>query len=162
MEALSILNSGSSTAAGGIAQNKAFQLNHLASQARCLTGTQKPAECHRLDRTGPLNNGQETGGSSIDNSKALMEVAREFEAILINQMLKAMRQTVHKSDLLNSFSLEQYESMLDEEIANDMAAHRGIGLAETLFYQLSRLDEAANPKDVPVTSNLTKEVNSNE
>ncbi len=162
MEALSTLNSGSSTAARGMAQNKAFQLNNLASQARRLTGTQNPAEGYRLDRSGLLNNGQETGGSSKDNNKELMEVARQFEAILINQMLKAMRQTVHKSDLLNSFSLEQYESMLDEEIANDMAAHRGIGLAETLFYQLSRLDEAANTKDVSVTTHQTEEVNSNE
>lgn len=162
MEALSTLNSGSSAAAGGIAQNKAFQLNQLASQARCLTGTQKPAECHRLDRTGPLNNGQETAGSSKDKNNELMKVARQFEAILIHQMFKAMRQTVHKSDLLNSFSLEQYETMLDEEIANEMAAHRGIGLADTLYYQLSRLEEAANPKDVPVTFHQTQEVNSNE
>ncbi len=162
MEALSTLNSGSSTAARGIAQNKALQLNHLASQARRLTGTPNPVYGDRLNRTGLLNKGQETAGSSKNKNKELMEVARQFEAILIHQMLKAMRQTVHKSDLLNSFSLEQYETMLDEEIANDMAAHRGIGLADTLYYQLSRLDEAANPKDVPVTSHQIKEVNSNE
>jgi Rod binding domain-containing protein len=162
MDALSTLNSGSFTAARGIAQNKVFQLNNLASQARRLTGTQNPAEGYRLDRAGLLNNGQKTAGSSNDNKKELMEVAQKFEAILIHQMLKAMRQTVHKSDLLNSFSMEQYESMLDEEIANDMAAHRGIGLAKTLFYQLSRLDEAANPKDVSVTTHQTEEVISNE
>jgi len=162
MEALSTLNSGSSTAAPGMAQNKALQLNHLASQARRLTGTPNPANGYRLNRTGLLSNGQETAGSSKNKNKELMEVARQFEAILIYQMFKAMRRTVHKSDLLNSFSLEQYETMLDEEIANEMAAHRGIGLADTLYYQLSRLDEAANPKDVPVTSHQIKEVNSNE
>lgn len=162
MEALSTLNSGSSAAVRGMAQNKAFQLNHLASQARRLTGSSNPDYGYRLNRTGLLNNGQETAGSSKNKSKELMEVARQFEAILIHQMLKAMRQTVHKSDLLNSFTLEQYETMLDEEIANEMAEHRGIGLADTLYYQLSRLAETANPEDVPETSHQTQEVNSNE
>ena len=104
MEALSTLNSGSASAARGMAQNKAFQLNNLASQARRLTGTQNPAEGFRLNQAGFLNNGQKAADSSKDKNKELMEVARKFEAILIHQMFKAMRQTVHKSDLLNSFS----------------------------------------------------------
>ena len=52
--------------------------------------------------------------------------------------------------------------MLDEEIANEMAAHRGIGLADTLYYQLSRLEETANLKAVSETSHQTQEVNFNE
>ncbi len=115
-----------------------------------------------MNQAGFLNNGQKAAGSSNDKDKELMEVARKFEAILIHQMFKAMRQTVHKSDLLNSFSLKQYESMLDEEIANEMAAHRGIGLADTLYYQLSRLEETANLKAVSETSHQTQEVNFNE
>jgi len=74
-----------------------------------------------------------------------MEVAKKFESLLIHQMLKEMRKTIQKSELLNSFSLQQYESMLDEEIANTMAEDRGIGLADMLFYQLSRLEDAADP-----------------
>ena len=89
-----------------------------------------------------------------------MEVAKKFEAILVHQMLKAMRKTVHKSDLLNSFSLQQYESMMDEEIANEMVKHKGIGLADSLFYQLSRLEEASNQK--ATTSNKLLGVNHNE
>jgi len=60
-------------------------------------------------------------------------------------MLKEMRKTVHKSDFLNSFSLQQYESMMDEEIASEMAKHKGIGLADSLYNQLSRLENASNP-----------------
>ena len=77
-----------------------------------------------------------------------MEVAKKFEAILVHQMLKAMRKTVHKSDLLNSFSLQQYESMMDEEIANEMVKHKGIGLADSLFYQLSRLENHSNSSSI--------------
>jgi len=88
---------------------------------------------------------QDASTNRSNKDKELMEVAKKFEAILIHQMLKAMRQTVHKSDLLNSFSLQQYESMMDEEIASEMAKNKGIGLADSLFYQLSKLESIANP-----------------
>jgi flagellar protein FlgJ len=82
--------------------------------------------------------------SPAEKKEELMEVAKKFESLLIHQMLKEMRKTIQKSELLNSFSLQQYESMLDEEIANTMAEDRGIGLADMLFYQLSRLEDSAN------------------
>ena len=138
MEPISTFNFGASLAE----QSKSFPLKGLASKARTLTGTQS------------LKIGQEDSTTSNSKNKELMEVAKKFEAILIHQMLKAMRQTVHKSDLLNSFSLQQYESMMDEEIASEMAKHKGIGLADSLFYQLSRLEKAANPSTTDSNNKL--------
>ena len=80
----------------------------------------------------------ETTGQSEETEK-LMEVARQFESLLVYQMLTAMRKTVHKSDLLQSFAGDQYESMLDEELSKEMVKHKSIGLADTLQPQLSRL-----------------------
>ena len=117
MESVSTLNLGASAARAGAVHKQKTELKGLASQMERLKGQSSPEK----------------------ERSELMEVARKFEAILIHQMLKAMRKTVNKSELFNSFSLEQYESMLDEELANEMAANRGIGLADTLFYQLSRL-----------------------
>jgi len=133
MEPISTFNYGASLAQ----QSKSFPLKDLASKARQLLGAQDRIE------------GFPDNGTQTNKDKELMEVARKFEAILIHQMLKAMRQTVHKSDLLNSFSMQQYESMMDEEIASEMAKNKGIGLADSLFYQLSRLEKASNP---PVAS----------
>ena len=130
MEPISTFNLGASLAQ----QSKAFPLNDLASKARQLTKVQS------------LNMNQKAPTTQTNKDKELMEVARKFEAILIHQMLKAMRQTVHKSDLLNSFSTQQYESMMDEEIASEMSKNKGIGLADSLFYQLSRLEKASNPQ----------------
>lgn len=145
MEPVSTFNFGRSIAAQGLARGQAIQLKNLATQARQLQGTPNSATGYKLNSVPSPGVQMEANVPRNENNQELMEVAKQFEAILIHQMLKAMRQTVHKSDLLNSFSLEQYESMLDEEIANEMAAHRGIGLAETLYYQLSRLEESANP-----------------
>ncbi|MDH5790085.1 MAG: rod-binding protein [Nitrospinota bacterium] len=132
MEPISTFNLGASLAQ----QSKAFPLNDLASKARQLTKVQS------------LNMNQKAPTTQTNKDKELMEVARKFEAILIHQMLKAMRQTVHKSDLLNSFSTQQYESMMDEEIASEMSKNKGIGLADSLFYQLSRLEKASNPQTI--------------
>lgn len=139
MESISTFNAGAALAE----QSKSFPLKELANQARKLVGAE-----NRLE------------GNKSNEKKELMEVAKKFEAILVHQMLKAMRKTVHKSDLLNSFSLQQYESMMDEEIANEMVKHKGIGLADSLFYQLSRLEEASNQK--ATTSNKLLGVNHNE
>lgn len=141
MEPLSTFNFGASLAQ----QSKSFPLNDLASRARQLVGVQNHLAGNQANETQSLNMGQEVPTAHKNKDKELMEVAKKFEAILIHQMLKAMRQTIHKSDLLNSFSLQQYESMMDEEIASEMAKNKGIGLADSLFYQLSRLEKAANP-----------------
>jgi len=142
MEPLSTFNFGASLAQ----QSKAFPLKDLASKARQLVGIQSHLEGNPANGAQLLLNMRQEAPTAHNNKgKELMEVAKKFEAILIHQMLKAMRQTVHKSDLLNSFSLQQYESMMDEEIASEMAKNKGIGLADSLFYQLSRLEKATNP-----------------
>jgi len=141
MEPLSTSNFGASLAQ----QSRSFPLKDLATRARQLSGIRNGLEGINFNGPKSQNIGQEVSTANKDKSKEIMEVVRKFEAILIHQMLKAMRQTVHKSDLLNSFSLQQYESMMDEEIASEMSKQKGIGLADSLFYQLSRLDKASNP-----------------
>ena len=141
MDPISTSNFGASL----VQQSRSFPLNGLASKARQLVGEKNPGMSNQMNAPQSLNRGQEKLSTHSAKDKELMEVAKKFEAILIHQMLKAMRQTVHKSDLLNSFSLQQYESMMDEEIASEMAKNKGIGLADSLFYQLSRLEKAANP-----------------
>jgi len=74
----------------------------------------------------------------------LMQAARKFEGLFIHQMLKAMRSTVPESGLFDSFAMKQYESMLDEEIAQEMAKHKGLGLADNFFRQFKRLAEKAD------------------
>lgn len=143
MEPISTLNYGASLSQ----HSKSFPLKNLAAKARQLAGVQNRLEGIEPNGTQSLNMGQAASTTQNNKDKELMEVAQKFEAILIQQLLKAMRKTVHKSELLNSFSLQQYESMMDEEIANEMTKHKGIGLADSLFYQLRRLEESSNRSD---------------
>jgi len=77
--------------------------------------------------------------SQSEEAKELLEVARQFEGLLLHQLLSAMRKTVNKSDLLKSFAGDQYESMLDEEMSKEMVKQRSIGLTDTIKHQLNRL-----------------------
>ena len=52
-----------------------------------------------------------------------------------------MRATVHKSNLFNSFSLDMYESMFDQELADQMSLKIGVGLADVLYRDLKSMDE---------------------
>lgn len=82
-----------------------------------------------------------SGKKDSTGAKDLEEVSRQFESIFIHQMLKAMRKTVVRSELLGSFAGEQYESMMDEEFAKEVSKHKGIGLAKMIHRQLEHLTQ---------------------
>ena len=72
--------------------------------------------------------------------KELKALAQQFEAIFMNQLMKSMRETLPKEGLLSSFSVDMYESMFDQEVAGEMSKGRGMGLADVLYTQLSRMN----------------------
>ena len=70
-----------------------------------------------------------------DPKGAVKETARQFEALLMNVMLKSMRETVAQDGLFDSEQTRLYTSMLDQQLSQSMAL-RGIGIAEVLARQL--------------------------
>lgn len=72
-----------------------------------------------------------------ENSGRLREACSEFEALFINLLLKELRATVGKSGLMDGGRAEEvYTGMMDTEMARDLAAKGGIGLAAILYRQL--------------------------
>lgn len=69
----------------------------------------------------------------------LRSTTQEFESLLVYKMLEAMRRTVQKSGLLKSFSMDMYQSMMDQEMANEVAKKGSIGLGKMLYEQLTKL-----------------------
>ena len=77
------------------------------------------------------------------NEAKLKKACKDFEAIILQQLLSAMRKSVPKGGLLESgFSQDMYQSMYDENLAQEMANGKGIGLADTLFRQLSGVPQS--------------------
>ena len=69
-------------------------------------------------------------------NKAIYEVASQFEALFVQQMMKSMRDAVPKSDLMNSDHLDTYQAMADQQMAVNLSQQGGIGLARMLVEQM--------------------------
>lgn len=71
--------------------------------------------------------------------RRLREVSEDFEALMINQMLKEMRKTVNKSDLINGGMAEQiFEDMLYDEYSKEFSKTKTFGLSDIIYNQLEK------------------------
>ncbi len=68
----------------------------------------------------------------------LRQACEDFESVFVAYLLKSMRKTVPKSELMNGgLSEDTYMSMMDDEIASAVAKGPGIGLAAAIYRQLN-------------------------
>lgn len=69
--------------------------------------------------------------------ESLRTSCRNFEAIYIQEMYKAMRKTVPDSGLFEKdMASELYKELLDMEMAKATAAGKGNGIGEAMYQQL--------------------------
>lgn len=69
----------------------------------------------------------------------LRKVSEDFEALMINQMLKEMRKTVDKSGLIDGGMAEQiFEDMLYDEYAKEFSKTKTFGLADIIYNQMEK------------------------
>ncbi|PID76630.1 MAG: hypothetical protein CSB24_05680 [Deltaproteobacteria bacterium] len=74
---------------------------------------------------------------------SLRESTREFEAIYINEMFKAMRKTIPETGLFSkSMSTEMFQEMMDMELARQTAQGDGIGLGLAMYNQMKGIIES--------------------
>lgn len=74
-----------------------------------------------------------------NEKKRLREVSEDFEALMINQMLKEMRKTVNKNDFLNGGMAEQiFEDMLYDEYSKEFSKTKTFGLADIIYNRLEK------------------------
>jgi len=91
--------------------------------------------------------GELKGRAARDSKGALRETAQQFEAMFLQMMLKSMRESIDKSDLLKSDHLDTFEAMFDREVAMSMAKRNTLGLADMLVQTQSRQMAAVSTAD---------------
>ena len=75
--------------------------------------------------------------AAVDDKK-LRKVCRDMESMFMNMLLTSMRETVPEGGLIEKSSGEKImQSMLDQELSNNMAKAGGIGIADMLHRQLA-------------------------
>ncbi len=70
--------------------------------------------------------------------EAVGEVARQFEGLFVQMMLKEMRNTGFDEALFGSHQMRMYQEMYDQQIALEVTRGKGIGLAAVIERQISR------------------------
>jgi peptidoglycan hydrolase FlgJ len=73
---------------------------------------------------------------------ALRKSSQEFEALLLMEMLKAMRKSVPDGGLFEKdTSTELFRDMLDSETAKTASRGKGLGIGEAMYKQMAVLIE---------------------
>ncbi len=97
--------------------------------------------------------------ASQQSPEANKEVARQFEALFVQTMLKAMRDASHFSESTDSEQTRFYQDMYDKQIALDLARNGGVGLAAIIERQLgvpgADAASAGFPRLAPSATNAT-------
>ncbi|MBI5109129.1 MAG: flagellar assembly peptidoglycan hydrolase FlgJ [Rhodocyclales bacterium] len=100
-----------------------------------------------------------TGANVLDNGRlaalkrqaragdpaAAKEVARQFEALFMQMVLKSMRDAVPREGLFDSQASRLYESLHDQQLSLQLGGGRGLGLAAMIEKQLTREISPATP-----------------
>ncbi len=73
-----------------------------------------------------------------ESPEALKEVARQFEALFIQMMVKSMREASLSEGIMDNDQSKLYQGMYDQQLSLELSKGKGLGLADTLVRQLSR------------------------
>jgi Rod binding domain-containing protein len=84
-------------------------------------------------------------GNSAKSHKSDLEIdnaARQFEALLLQQMMKSMWQTVPSSGLLSGGKeQEYYREMLVDSLATEIAKGQGLGIKDVIVRDIKKHEQ---------------------
>ncbi len=78
-------------------------------------------------------------GDDADKQQALEAVAKQFESVFLNMMMKSMREAnqAFEDESMSSNEMDFYQQMFDQQLALSMSKD-GVGIADALVRQLQR------------------------
>src|SRR5262245_36234101 len=95
-------------------------------------------------------------GAREKTPESLEAVAKQFESLFLEMMLKSMRDANLGDGIFDSDAGDLYQGMFDKQVALDMANSKGLGIADLLVRQLSKHMPGATPAaDAPVPTQDT-------
>lgn len=77
--------------------------------------------------------------SRQEPGKALKAVAQQFEGVFLNMLMKSMRDASPQDGPFDSDQTRFYTEMFDRQLSQKLSTGKGIGLADMMVKQLSRL-----------------------
>lgn len=75
-------------------------------------------------------------GAREKDPEAIKQVAKQFESMFVQMMLKSMRDTLPENELFGSNAERMYQDMYDKQLSLQISNGRGIGLSSVIERQL--------------------------
>ena len=93
---------------------------------------------------------QSSGLADTGEEAKLKKACKDFEALMLKQMLEVMRKSVPKDGLFSGgYAEEVFQSMQDDKLAEHLAQSGGLGFADSLYAQLSKQINPVGAKEQP-------------
>ena len=95
--------------------------------------------------------------ANAQDPQSILATAKQFEAVLLQEMLSAMDATSFGSDLTGKNAGPMFQSLFNQQIAGSVAQGKGIGLAQVLAKEMAnryhlQWGKGADGKAVPATA----------
>ncbi|MDD5229098.1 MAG: flagellar assembly peptidoglycan hydrolase FlgJ [Methylococcales bacterium] len=86
--------------------------------------------------------------AKTDSPAALQKVAKQFEALFLNNILKGMRTAKLADGAFDSEQSKTYNEMYDQQLSVHLSGKPGVGLADLIVKQLSPKGENPHPESL--------------
>ncbi|MCU0869380.1 MAG: rod-binding protein [Burkholderiales bacterium] len=96
-------------------------------------------------------------GARTDSPESIRKVAKEFESLLLAQLMKSMRTASFGDPIFDSESTRTFTGMLDEQTVQSIATKspHGMGLADAIVRQIEYAQGIGVKKPLAPTVNRT-------
>ncbi|HEY0970383.1 MAG TPA: rod-binding protein [Gemmatimonadales bacterium] len=103
--------------------------------------------------TTPLTGRAGATPTPLTENERLRKVARDLEGVFVEQMFRAMRETVPDGGVVDGGTGEEmFTTLLDQKLSADAPARWDRGLAEAVYRQLrGRMGGEADPSSLPLS-----------
>ncbi|WP_233840655.1 flagellar assembly peptidoglycan hydrolase FlgJ [Dyella sp. 2HG41-7] len=85
--------------------------------------------------------------AETDSNSALPAVAKQFESMFTEMLLKSMREANFGDPLFDSQATDQWQDMYDQQLSLNLSHGKGLGIADMLVRQLGGHNQAAQGAD---------------
>ncbi|MBV8656695.1 MAG: flagellar assembly peptidoglycan hydrolase FlgJ [Burkholderiales bacterium] len=88
--------------------------------------------------------GKLRGQLAKDPKAAATQVAKQFEKMFLDMVMKSMRDASPKFDELDSNTVGTFRSMYDEQLSQTLTSGKGLGLADVIAAQIARQNDPSS------------------
>lgn len=100
-------------------------------------------------------------GAREKSPEAVKEVAKQFESLFLNMVMKSMRQAKLAEGMLDNQQSEFYQEMYDQQMALQLAGKPGVGLADVIAKQLAPSEKNQDGDKMQLGDYLNRAVGAN-